>query len=152
MIGGPYTHAGLFATVVHREEMGEHMAPVNWVAVMLAAAVALATSIIWHGALFRAPRSRRAGAAASSRVGTAAVMLIGAAMLGHAYARIGPDSLAAKPWLYFMQSGGIALAFVMPAVWLTQAGHRAPLSRRVIDAGCWLTAYLAMGLVFWVLG
>ena len=75
--------------------------------------------------------------------------LIAALMLGHALARIGPDKLAAKPQLFFMQSGGLALAFVIPALWLTQLRDGQPPRRTVVDSLAFLIAYLAMGAVFW---
>jgi len=73
-------------------------------------------------------------------------------MLGHSFARIGPETLAAKPWLYWMQSGGLAIAFVIPAVWLVGARAGTTARRQAIDAGFWLAAYLAMGTTFWALG
>ena len=71
-------------------------------------------------------------------------------MLGHALARIGPEKLAAKPQLFFMQSGGLALAFVLPAVWLIQLRDGTPRRQTIVDSLAFLTAYLAMGAVFWV--
>lgn len=130
------------------------MGPVNWLAVVLAAALALAIGIVWNGPLFRTGRQLLPGG--SERAGNYAVVgivfLVSAAMLGHSFARIGAETLAAKPWLYFMQTGGIAIAFVIPSVWLTHLRNRTEPMRRVIDCGFWLIAYLAMGLVFWVLG
>ena len=35
------------------------------------------------------------------------------------FARVGAETLAAKPWLYFMMSGGLAIAFVIPALWIS---------------------------------
>ena len=78
--------------------------------------------------------------------------LIPAAMLGHALARIGADKLAVKPWLYFMQSGGLALAFVLPAVWLLGLRSRAAKVEMVRDSAAFGLAYLAMGAVFWGMG
>lgn len=129
------------------------MGPVNWLAVVLAAVVAVVIGIVWHGPLFGSGRqmspnrTERAFGIATMAV----VFLIGAAMLGHALARIGPETLAAKPWLYFMQTSGIAVAFVMPAVWLTQQRSRVEPARRVLDCLFWLVAYLAMGVVFWAM-
>lgn len=130
------------------------MGPVNWLAVVLAAALAVIVGIVWNTVLFRNGRQIAPGDAerTSGHITTTVVFLISAAMLGHALARIGAETLAAKPWLYFMQSGGLAIAFVMPAVWLTHARNRVEPMRRVIDCAFWLIAYLAMGLVFWVLG
>ena len=130
------------------------MGPINWVAVILAANLAVAVGIVWHGPLFRTgrPLLEGSGGPAKSYLVVAIVMLIGAAMLGHNFARIGAETLAAKPWLYFMQSGGIAIAFVIPAIWLSQARFGQETRARLIDCGFWLTAYLTMGAVFWAMG
>lgn len=77
---------------------------------------------------------------------------IPAAMLGHALGRIGTEKLAAKPWLYFMQSGGLALAFVIPALWLSHLRHGIAKRETVRDSAAFLLAYLAMGGVFWLRG
>ncbi|MBV1688672.1 DUF1761 domain-containing protein [Novosphingobium sp. G106] len=130
------------------------MGPINWVAVILAANLAVAVGIVWHGPLFRTgrPLLEGSGGPAKSYGVVVIVMLIAAAMLGHSLARIGPETLHAKPWLYFMQSGGLAIAFVMPAVWLSQARHGMAVRDRLIDCGFWLVAYLVMGTTFWALG
>lgn len=127
------------------------MGPVNWIAVVLAANLAVAVGIVWHGPLFRTGRQLLDGGPAKSYTVVVLVLLIGAAMLGHGFARIGAETLAAKPWLYFMQSGGTAIAFVIPAIWLTQARHGMDTRARLIDCGFWLAAYLTMGTVFWAL-
>ena len=129
------------------------MGNVDWLAVVLAANFAVGIGIVWHGPLFRTGRPLL-GATPQSRnwALVLAVFLIAAAMLGHNYARIGDATLAAKPWLYFMQAGGLAAAFVVPAQWLTLAREGTALRARVIDAGFWLVAYLGMGAVFWALG
>lgn len=130
------------------------MGPINWVAVILAANLAVAFGIVWHGPLFRTgrPLLEGSGGPAKSYGVVVIVMLIAAAMLGHSLARIGPETLHAKPWLYFMQSGGLAIAFVIPAVWLSQARHGMSVAQRLIDCGFWLVAYLVMGTTFWALG
>ena len=84
------------------------------------------------------------------RYGALPLNLVSALMLGHALARIGPEKLAAKPQLFFMQSGGLALAFVLPAVWLIQLRDGAPRRQTITDSLAFLTAYLAMGAVFWL--
>lgn len=117
------------------------MGPMNWPAVVLAAALAVALGFVW-------PNGKGRG----QLVTAAVVMLLGAAMLGHAFARIGPDTLAIKPWLYPMQSGGIALFFIAPALWLANARAGVDVRSRLIDAGYWVVAYLGMGGVFWLLG
>ena len=109
------------------------MGPVDWLAVILAANLAVGMGIVWHGPLFRTGRpllgGRKPDGSPQSRNWglVLAVFLIAAAMLGHNYARIGPETLAAKPWLYFMQAGGLAIAFVVPALWLTSARSGMPL-------------------------
>lgn len=130
------------------------MGPVNWMAVFLAAALALAVGLVWNGPLFRTGRQLLPGnAERTGNFGLVGLLfLVSAAMLGHNFARIGAETLAAKPWLYFMQTGGVAIAFVVPGVWLTHLRNRTEPMRRVIDCAFWLVAYLAMGLVFWALG
>jgi len=81
-----------------------------------------------------------------------ALMLIPAAMLGHALARIGAEKLAVKPWLYFMQSGGLALAFVLPALWMLGLRGGAAKGAMIRDSAAFVLAYLAMGAVFYALG
>lgn len=130
------------------------MGPVNWVAVFLAAALALAIGLVWNGPIFRTGRQLLQGN--SRKNGNYALvgllLLVSAIMLGHNFARIGAETLTAKPWLYFMQTGGIAITFVIPAVWLTHLRTGTELTRAVIDCTFWLVAYLSMGLVFWILG
>jgi hypothetical protein len=128
--------------------------PVNWIAVLLAAALAIAIGMVSNGALLRTGRPLLGGPAKSSgKIWLVClVFLLAAVMLGHNFARIGKAVLDAKPWLYFMMSGGVALFFVVPAVWLTHARTATEPMRRVLDCGFWLAAYLGMGLVFWVLG
>lgn len=114
------------------------MGVVNWVGVGLAALAAAAVLwLFWRGRL------------ALTAYG---LTLLPAAMLGHALARIGAEKLAVKPHLYFMQSGGLALAFVLPALWML--GSRSGAGRREMtrDSAAFLLAYLAMGLIFFLLG
>jgi hypothetical protein len=110
------------------------MAAINWLVVVLAAAAAALVMVALGRRRLDAPQVGKLFAA----------MLVSSAMLGHAYARIGTGTLAAKPWLYPMQSGGLALAFVIPALWVS--------GTRLRDALPWLGAYLAMGAVFWLAG
>jgi len=129
------------------------MGPVNWLAVLLASALAIAVGLVWNGPLFRTGRQLLPGNSQpiANFAFAGAVFLIGSAMLGHNFARIGVETLEAKPWLYFMQSGGIAIAFVIPAVWLTHMRAGTPARHRIVDCSFWLVAYLAMGAVFWAL-
>ena len=117
------------------------MGPINWLAVTLAAMLgALVLRLCW-------------GQPASPR-GYAVYLLqfIPAAMLGHALARIGPDKLALKPQLYAMQAGGLALAIVIPALWLAAQRNGVASRETWRDSAAFLAAYLVMGAVFWLLG
>ena len=114
------------------------MGPMNWIGVVAAALVAAGLVL-----------ALRRGTAPLAALGG---MLLSAAMLGHALARIGAEKLAAKPWLYFMQSGGLALAFVLPGLWLLGLRGGAAKGEMARDSAAFVLAYLAMGAVFWGLG
>jgi len=117
------------------------MGPVNWVAVVLAAGMAaFVLRLFWRG-----PASIRGS-------WFYLLQFVPAAMLGHALARIGPEKLAAKPHLYFMQAGGLALAIVIPALWMSHVRHGVSAREGWRDSAAFLAAYLAMGGVFWGLG
>lgn len=119
------------------------MDPIDWADVALAGFVCMGVSML---VLPNLSRAWRAGWAQLS----IAFCFIPAAMLGHALARIGPEKLAAKPWLYFMQSGGLALAFVIPALWLSHLRLGVARRETIRDSLGFLAAYLAMGAVFWL--
>ena len=129
------------------------MGPVDWIAVVMAALLAVVVGMVWYGPMFRfiqpcvtdEPKER------SHFVMAFVVMLIGATMLGHNYARIGAETMAAKPWLYFMQSGGIALFFIIPVLWMTYYRFGSGQRLRLVACGYYLVAYLVMGTVFWAL-
>jgi hypothetical protein len=116
----------------------EAMGLMNWLGVVLAALSAAAVLwLFWRGRLSWSAY---------------AWSVLPAAMLGHALARIGPEKLALKPHLYFMQSGGLALAFVVPALWLLGSKSGRSTTEMARDSAAFLLAYLAMGLVFYLLG
>ena len=113
------------------------MGPIDWIAVVLAAALAaLVLWLFWRGPLRW----------------SYLLQIVPAAMLGHALARIGPDKLALKPQLYFMQAGGLALAIVIPALWMTHQRGANDAREGWRDSAAFLAAYLAMGAVFWLRG
>ena len=129
------------------------MGPVNWLAVLLAANLAAALRIVWYGPLLGGGtllRRRSDQGVSKPRphwLGMMLLLLISAAMLGHMFARLSPG----KPWLYFMMSGGVALAFILPALWIAY-GRRGVAERdTALEAAYWVVGYLAMGAVFWVL-
>ena len=114
------------------------MEPMNWIAVGLAAAAAAAVLwLFWRGHL---------------PLWGYGLAIIPAAMLGHALARIGAEKLAVKPWLYAMQAGGLALAFVLPALWLLGLKSGAAKAAMARESAAFVLAYLAMGAVFYLLG
>ena len=136
------------------------MGPVNWLAVVAAAIVALALGAWWYGPLFGRAKLEEVGPgglAARSYPGrtmaiTAAMLLLSSTMIGHMFARVGSETLSAKPWLYFMMAGGLALTFVIPALVVSYTHQRLSTRHAAIDAGYWQVAYLAMGTTFWLLG
>lgn len=136
------------------------MGPVNWIAVFIAALASGLVASGWYGPLFGRAKLAElgpGGLAGRTRPGptlftTALLLLLTSAMMGHMFARVGGDTLEVKPWLYFMMSGGLALFFVIPALWLSYAHQQLSARLAAIDAGFWLAAYLTMGTIFWLLG
>lgn len=135
------------------------MDPINWLAVILCANLAIAIGFVWYGPLFGgAPLfGRLTGEDGPGRgivpglAGAVLLQGLSALMLAHNFARIGRATLVVKPWLYWMQSGGIAFAFVIPALWISFSRNGVPRREAWVDAGFWMVVYLAMGTVFWVL-
>ncbi|WP_068073160.1 DUF1761 domain-containing protein [Novosphingobium lentum] len=136
------------------------MGPVNWLAVLAATLAAMAVSALWYGPLFGRAKLAEVGpgglgartSPARTWALTGVLLLVTATMMGHMFARVGPATLAVKPWLYFMMAGGLAGAFVIPALWISYTHQRISTRLALIDAGFWMVAYLAMGLVFKILG
>ncbi len=136
------------------------MGPVDWLAVPLAVLAAAIVALAWFGPLFGRAKLDEVGPGrlasrrrpARTTAITAGALLLTAMMMGHMFARVGPETLAAKPWLYFMMSGGLALTFVIPALLASYAHMRLSTRLALIDGGYWLVAYLAMGTIFWLLG
>jgi hypothetical protein len=130
------------------------MGPIDWLAVFLAANLAVAVGIVWYGPLFRTgrPLLEGEGGPRKSFGWAVAAMLAAATLIGHNFARIGPERLHERPWLYWMMSGGLALFLVAPALLLMLARYGVPLRNRLVDAGYWVVALLVMGTVFWAMG
>jgi hypothetical protein len=135
------------------------MGPVNWLAVLVAALVALGVWLVWNMRLYGRARLEELGPGGLNQRAapwrtlmlTFVFLLLSSTMIGHMFARVGPDTLAAKPWLYFMMSGGLAGAFVVPAMWINYMNLRVSLRLALIDTGFWLVAYLAIGLTFFLM-
>ena len=136
------------------------MGPMNWLAADVAAVLAFAVGGLWYGPLFGRAKLEEVGPgglAARSNPGrtlgiTAALLLVSATMMAHMFARVGEATLSAKPWLYFMMSGGLAIAFIVPALWISYTHQRLSTRLALIDAGYWVVSYLAMGAGFWIVG
>ena len=122
------------------------MGPVNWIAVVVAWLVAALIGVAFYG------RRALPGVPLSTHVLAAVVLFVSMAMVGHMFARVGPATLAEKPWLYFMMSGGLALTFIGPALIVTGARRERPLGEAMFDWGYFLAAFLAAGAVFWLMG
>lgn len=136
------------------------MGPVNWLAVVASALVAGLVAVAWYGPLFGRAKLAEVGpgglgartAPGRTIALTLGLLFVSAMMMGHMFARVGAETLAVKPWLYFMMSGGLAGAFVIPSLWISYTQQRITTRLAMIDAGYWMSAYLAMGAVFWLLG
>jgi hypothetical protein len=125
----------------------------------MAALAAGAMALLWYGPLFGRSKVEAVG---PGRLGgrsspgrtialTAGFILLMAMVLGHIFARVGADELAARPWVFFMISGGLALTLVVPALMVSYTHMRASTRLALIDGGYWFAAYLTMGAVFWAL-
>ena len=136
------------------------MGPMNWLATALAAVLAFAVGALWYGPLFGRAKLEEGGpgglaarrAPARTLGITAALLLVSATMMAHMFGRVGEATLSSKPWLYFMMSGGLAIAFVVPALWISYTHQRLSTRLALIDAGYWVVSYLAMGVGFWLVG
>jgi hypothetical protein len=136
------------------------MSPVNWLAVVVAVIAALVVSAVWYGPLFGRARLEEVGpgnlgirrSPARTAMITAILLFASASMMGHMFARVGTETLTVKWWLYFMMSGGLAIAFVIPSLWISYAYQRVSTRLGLIDGGYWLIVYLVMGLSFFLLG
>jgi hypothetical protein len=119
------------------------MGPVNWMAVVVSALVAGLLAYPCYG-LWRVSRMPSARSFLA--------MLFPAALIGHNFARLGAEALAAKPKLYWMMSGGWALAIIIPVGVVLYSRHALRGREAMADATYVLVAFMAMGTVFWAMG
>ena len=122
------------------------MGDVNWIAVLAAWVAAAVLGIAMYGKRAMPNRDLLRHAIA------ALLLLLVAAMMGHMFARVGDATLDAKPWLFPMMSGGLALAFAGPVLFIAYARRDYPQAAAWRDYGAWVLTYLAMGAVFWLMG
>ena len=132
------------------------MGSVNWLGVLVAALAALVLERLWYGPLFgriktavTGPRSLARGIPVAQITVTFVLLLISSIMLGHLFARTGSATLEQKPWLYFMMSGGLAVTYIVPALWITLGHQRTLIEATITHAAFWICAYLVMGTTFW---
>ena len=122
------------------------MGPVNWIAVIVAWFAAVALGVAFYG------RASTPRPPYLLHLISGLLLFASATMLGHMFARTGPETLQVKWWLYFMMAGGLALTFIGPALFITAVRRDQPMKRALLDWAYWLAAYLAMGGVFLLLG
>ena len=129
----------------------------NIVTIFLAAAAAFVVGAVWYGVLFGKQWQRAAGMSdqdvqsgnmAPTMGLTFLFELAMATMLAHNFARLGQPPFHIK----MMMATGIALAFVIPAMGVNYLYLRKTGAHFFLDAGHWLLAFAAMGLVFSFMG
>lgn len=128
----------------------------NWLAVLVAAVSGFLVGGLWYGPLFgkawmaeRGFTEEDAKSAPMARIygGAFALNLVSAIFLAHLLRHF------ATGWNEVMMiSSGVALGFIIPAIGTNYLFSLASMKLFLIDAGYWLVFYLAMGLVFGLLG
>lgn len=133
------------------------MGDIHWLAVGLSTVAAFIVGAIWYGALFGQSWKKELGVVSDLREeppvwmlfgGNFLLLLASAFMLGHMFARNGVD----RTEIFLMMSGGVALFFVLPALWINYLYQQKSIKLAMIDGGHWIAAYLAMGAVFALMG
>ena len=132
---------------------------IHWLAVIAAAVAAFMVGGIWYSVLFgKAWMAARGVTEEQVKAGGGNVgMMFGitflldvliAFVLDHTLGTYGNPDLS----LTLMVAGGIAAGFIIPAMAVNYLYQQATLKHFLIDAGHWLAALLAMGLVLELLG
>mgnify|MGYP003505857628 FL=1 len=126
---------------------------VNWLEIIGAALVGFAIGGVWYGPVFGKAWQRLSGLSdeavqnANMAVifgGTFVLNLLASLMLAHMFSAAGNPGLRISTQMGF----GIGLFFVATSIGVNYLFSRKPLKLFFIDAGYWIVAYAAMGLVF----
>ncbi len=127
---------------------------IHWLAVIVAGVAAFLVGGVWYGALFSkawmaargVTKESMEAAGAKNNVGmlfgiTFVLDLVMAFILDHVLGTYNYPGLSDT----LMIAGGVALGFVIPAMIVNYLYQQATLKLILIDAGHWLSAFLAMG-------
>ena len=126
---------------------------VNWLEIIGAALVGFAIGGVWYGPVFGKAWQRLSGLSdeavqnANMAVifgGTFVLNLLASLMLAHMFSAAGNPGLRISTQMGF----GIGFFFVATSIGVNYLFSRKPLKLFLIDAGYWIVAYAAMGLVF----
>lgn len=126
---------------------------VNWLEIIGAALVGFAIGGVWYGPVFGKAWQRLSGlsdeAVQNGNMavifgGTFALNLLASLMLAHMFSAAGNPGLRISTQMGF----GIGFFFVATSIGVNYLFSRKPLKLFFIDAGYWIVAYAAMGLVF----
>lgn len=127
---------------------------IHWIAILIAALAGFGVGAIWYSALFgKAWMAARGVTEEQIRAGggnpgvlfglTFLLDLLMAFVLDHVLGTYGSTTIGTAA----MVAGGTALGFVIPAMAVNYLFQQATLKHFLIDAGHWLVAFLAMGVV-----
>ncbi len=127
------------------------MGDMNFLTILLAAAVFFAIGALWYEALFGKPWQRETGVTEAPRGAqvakimglTFAFELLVCLMLAHNIARTDP-----APHVIMMMAVGFALTIMTPAIGINYLHQRKSLTLFLIDAGHLLAGMTAAGAVF----
>jgi len=131
---------------------GRVFADINWLATILAALSGFAVGGLWYGPIMGKRWQAAIGLSDETLRGanmpalfgaTLVLSLVASIFLSHMFTRLGNPPLH----IVMMISVGIAIGFVIPALWINLLFGRAKRALLWIDAGYWLLFYAAMGLV-----
>ncbi len=130
---------------------------VNWLAVILAAAAGFVVGGLWYGPLMGkrwmaavgiTEQQIREGNMVKTYGFTFLLSLLASWTLAHVFATY-PD----LPFsIIVLTAFGVALGFVVPALWTNYLFQGTKRSLFFIDAGYWLLFYAAMGIVHGLMG